>query len=211
MLLITNIILSILLKIIHDFFSFTDGLNIMIVKNNEESLYMLVSLNKIFKEEVLILKEAIDLEKEKGKAILHAKAQRLQELTKKSDDLLHSLIDIENQRYTMIGELIEKYKERLHISSINLTNFIKVIQELKNENQSNLKTWEDTIDDLILTLKNFKESAQNLKEEVETNQKLLMRTKNVITNLLDKIEKNDKTYINRRRVVSNALLINQSV
>lgn len=183
----------------------------MIVKNNEESLYMLVSLNKIFKEEVLILKEAIDLEKEKGKAILHAKAQRLQELTKKSDDLLHSLIDIENQRYTMIGELIEKYKERLHISSINLTNFIKVIQELKNENQSNLKTWEETIDDLILTLKNFKESAQNLKEEVETNQKLLMRTKNVITNLLDKIEKNDKTYTNRRKTVSNALLVNQSV
>ncbi len=196
---------------IQDFFSFSDGRNNMVIKNNhEKSLSILENLNKIFKEEIMILKEAIDLEKEKGKAILHAKAQKLRELTKKSDDLLHSLIEIENQRYTIIGELIDKYKDRLQSTSINLTNFIKVLEELKKENQVDL--WEKTIDSLIITLKNFKESAQYLKEEVETNQKLLLRTKNVISNLLDKIEKEDKTYLNsKRKMVSNALLVNQSV
>lgn len=184
----------------------------MIVKDNDSSLQIINNIVKIFKQEMDMIKDAINLEKEKGEAILHAKANRLRELTKKSDELLHSLIEIENQRYTMIGNLIERYKDRLESSSINLTNFIRVLEELKKENQRDLELWEKTIDDLIQALRSFKESAQNLKEEVETNQKLLMRTKNVITNLLDELEKNDKTYFNnKRKAISNAILLNQSI
>lgn len=179
----------------------------------ETSINKVQEISKAFKEEMMLLQKAIEIEKEKGKAILQAKTKRLQELTQRSDELLHSLIEVENQRYTLIGELIAQYKDRLNSTNINLTNFLTVIKEIKNETKNNQNLWEKTIDDLLKNLKHFKESVESLKIEVETNQKLLIRTKNIVSDIIDKIEQKDKTYLNHKKnsVSSNALLVNQSV
>ncbi|GIX41245.1 MAG: hypothetical protein KatS3mg129_0978 [Leptospiraceae bacterium] len=201
------------------FFYSSDGINIMVsnhILNDtiiETSINKVQEISKVFKEEMMLLQKAIEIEKEKGKAILQAKTKRLQELTQRSDELLHSLIEVENQRYTLIGELIAQYKDRLNSTNINLTNFLTVIKEIKNETKNKQNLWEKTIDDLLKNLKHFKESAESLKIEVETNQKLLIRTKNIVSDIIDKIEQKDKTYLNHKKnsISSNAILVNQSV
>lgn len=201
------------------FFYSSDGINIMVsnhILNDtiiETSINKVQEISKVFKEEMMLLQKAIEIEKEKGKAILQAKTKRLQELTQRSDKLLHSLIEVENQRYTLIGELIAQYKDRLNSTNINLTNFLTVIKEIKNETKNKQNLWEKTIDDLLKNLKHFKESAESLKIEVETNQKLLIRTKNIVSDIIDKIEQKDKTYLNHKKnsISSNAILVNQSV
>jgi uncharacterized protein YukE len=179
----------------------------------EPSIKKIELLKNLFKEEMMLLQKAIEIEKEKGQTILQAKAKRLQELTQRSDELLNSLILVENQRYTLIGELIEKYQHRLHSDSVNITNFLQVLREIKKEQNQNSNEWEKVIDDLIYHLKEFKKSAEQLKQEVETNQKLLIRTKNIVSDILDNFEKKDKTYITTKKqnITNNALLINHSV
>ncbi len=179
--------------------------------NPKDSLKKLKEISSIITEEMNIIKKAIEIEKEKGEVILKAKTSRLQELTNRSNELLNSLIEIENTRYTLIGELIEKYKNRLSSTQINITNFLSAIREIKNDSNNN-DQWEKTIDNLIINLKEFKYSTEQLKSEVETNQKLLTRTKTIISDILDKIEKKDKTYLKNKKIkAGNSLLINQSI
>jgi hypothetical protein len=183
------------------------------LERNLSSIKKIQEITNVFKEEMMLIQKAIEIEKEKGKAILQAKTKKLQELTKRSDELLNSLIDVENQRYTIIGELIGKYQNRLESSKINLTNFLQVINEIKKESLDIKNEWEQSIDDLIYYIKEFKKSAENLRLEVETNQKLLMRTKMIVSEILDKLDQKDKTYLNFRKknVSNNALIVNQSV
>lgn len=158
------------------------------------------------------MNSAIEIEKEKSKNILQAKTHKLQQLTKQSDELLNSLIQLEKERYSLIGNLISSYKDRIKSNDITISNFIKVLEEVKKMNP-NSEQYDKIINDLIETLEKFKESVENLKKEVEINQKLLNRTKIIINNLIDNIEQKDKTYgkDKTKKLASKALLVNQSI
>ncbi len=175
-------------------------------------LDVIEKLSQIFFQETLIMNSAIDIEKEKSKVILQAKSNRLNELSKRSDELLNSLIQLERERYNLVENLIEIYKDRIHSREITLSNFIKVLYEIQNDYHDKQQYQKD-IDQLLNALEKFKQSSNELKQEVEINQKLLQRTKSIISNLIESIEKKDKTYINfkNKRVTSNALLINHSI
>ncbi|MFN3604265.1 MAG: hypothetical protein ACK4UJ_06125 [Leptonema sp. (in: bacteria)] len=171
-------------------------------------------LSNIFLKETNIMNSAIEIEKEKSKAILEAKTHKLQELTKKSDELLNSLIQLEQERFALVSNLIETYRNRIPYKSngITISNFIMVLQEIQRST-SDIEGNKNIIDDLIIILENFKLSVNELKQEVEINQKLLNRTKNIIANLVDKIEQKDKTYggNKNKKISSQAILVNQSI
>lgn len=169
-------------------------------------------LFQIFFQETHIMNTAINIEKEKNQAILQAKSKKLIELSKRSDELLNSLIQLETQRYSFIENLIESYKDKIYSNEVTISNFIKILYEIQNDYFDKLQYQED-IEQLLSSLEKFKQSANELKQEVEINQKLLLRTKNIISNLVESIEKRDKTYGNskNKKITSSALLINQSI
>ncbi|MCS7204284.1 MAG: hypothetical protein NZ853_01145 [Leptospiraceae bacterium] len=173
----------------------------------------LKEIQEVLHKELSLLQKATQIEKEKGSAILSAKAQKLQELTQKSNEFLHSLIEIENQRYTLIGNLISKYKDKISSSQLNISNFMKVIAIVKeNSNPRESNQLIEIIDGLIEILTRFRKQTEELKAEVEANQKLLHRTKKIVSEFLDEVEKKDKTYLRSNKVkVSSSVLINQSI
>ncbi len=179
-----------------------------------KNVMILENLHRIFQEEVELMTEALEVEKQKSMAILQAKTQLLKELTQKSDELLKEMIKIENQRYTLLENLFEQYKDRIQGMGMNLSSLIKIIETLKEETKDSIqkKKWEDNIESLITILKQFRDTTESLKSEVITNQKLLQRTKNIISNLIDQVEKKDQTYdLKKSKRINHSYLVNQSI
>lgn len=184
------------------------------VENTKSHIKYLKAIHEVFLKEIALFQEAITIEKAKGSAILTANAKTVKELSEKSDRLLVSMIGVEKERLEMIDNLMDLYKKKLGFDDITITNFIKVLEAMKLENaidKESEKEFQNTIEDLVKALELFRNRVEELKAEVEANQRLLLHTRRIVQKIIeDDIKKQDKLY-DKKKKQTTTVLLNQSI
>jgi transposase len=157
---------------------------------------ILKQLRDAFDSEADVLNEALSLEREKTPVILQARGRRLKELSDRSDALLADLTRLEEERHALFQSFIEKNRKAFESTTPGIESFIAALQSLKESPDTSISNaeWASLLDDLILSISNFRNTAIHLKKEVHANQQLLSRTRRVIQNLMDDLERPSPAY-----------------
>lgn len=157
---------------------------------------ILEQLRDAFDAEADVLNEALSLEREKTPVILQARGKRLKELSDRSDALLADLARLEEERHKLFQSFITQNRQAFNDPAPGIESFIAALSNFKETPGVRISNaeWASLLDDLILSVSHFRDTAVNLKKEVYANQQLLNRTRRVIQNLMDDLEKPSPAY-----------------
>lgn len=154
---------------------------------------ILEQLRDAFDTEADILNQALSIEKQKTPIILQAQGKRLKELSDRSDLLLSDLSQLEEERHHLFQSFIESSLPNVEP---RIESFISALTQVKHSAQSRLSSqeWPSMIQELILSVTHFRDTASALKKEVHANQQLLNKTRRVLQNVLNDIDKPSPAY-----------------
>jgi len=157
---------------------------------------ILKQLQSAFDQEADVLKEALSLEREKTPAILNAEGMRLKELSARSDQLLADLSKLEDDRHLLFQSFTQSTAFSNSERPATIDSFMQALAEYRSKPDHNMSfsDWGHFLDDLIVSISHFRDTANSLKQEVSANQQLLHRTRRVIQGIMTDLEKPSPAY-----------------